>query len=179
MIKVYHQCTGRWDEILEFIKSQVASMPGDYLKEQKTVEYHNNIKKRAVIKRVQRVVSQNLNKVRQNSGPSTSNRMSQPSTSQSITEMIAQCMLCYVRKATPEERCLRKFAHAADIQSSSSCEEEPPVDPSGDVEDKPAAAEARGSDFPHRTKGKESLREVCKGSKSTAHTNTQFFVKKI
>lgn len=150
VLKAYHQCTGGWDEILEFIKSQVALMPGNYLKKQKTVEYYNNAEKKAAIKRVQRIVSQNLKKASQDSGPSTSNTKSQPSTSQSMTQMIAKSKMRYARKATPEERRLSKFAHAASVQSSDSCGEEPPVDPSGDVEDRPAAAEASGSDSPPR-----------------------------
>ncbi len=60
--------------------------------------------------------------------------MSQPSTSQSMTQMIVKSKMRYARKATPEERRLTKFAHAANVQSSDSCEEEPPVGPSGDVE---------------------------------------------
>ena len=41
MLQAYNQYMGGWDEILEFVKSQLASMSGNYLKKKKTVEYYN------------------------------------------------------------------------------------------------------------------------------------------
>ena len=103
--------------------------------------------------------------------------MSQPSTSQSMTQMIAKGKMRYARKATPEERRLTKFAHAANTQSSDSCEEEPPVDPSGDVEDRPAVAEASGGDSPRRRapkkQGKKGRKRREKFAKEANQAHTQ------
>ena len=74
--------------------------------------------------------------------------MSQPSTSQSVSQMIKKSKMHYAKKSTPEQRRLGKFGYQVNVQSSDSCErKEPPIkhgDPSGDDEEKPA--EPSGSD---------------------------------
>ena len=52
VLRAYLQCIGGWNEILTFIKSQIASISGNHSKKEKTVEYYMNADNKTAIRNV-------------------------------------------------------------------------------------------------------------------------------
>lgn len=64
--------------------------------------------KKAVIKRIQRIVHQNMKKATQESWTTNCKSLSEPSTSQGMSQVIKNSKICYAKNSTPEERRLSK-----------------------------------------------------------------------
>ena len=92
MLEAYTKCSW-WDEILDVIKERLSQhMPGNVLRNNDIREYYDNTARKAVIKRIRRIVKQN---VQTTAGTAKSARMSQ---------IIKENQTRYAKKQLPEER---------------------------------------------------------------------------
>lgn len=149
-MNAYNKC-GDWDATLNYVKSHIVTMTASNLaRKEQIVEYYLTSTKKAAVKRMQRIVSQNMKK----------SSVGEGSTSRESTTMasaIQNSKMRYAKKSTPEERAQRKFDFAANITDSSEednvVNDEQVVETSrGDDDDCDEDDDAKGSKKPNKKK---------------------------
>ena len=100
-------------------------MSGNALKVNKVKQYYQQTSSKAALKRIQRIVSQNVQRsIPLHHQATTSTATSQ---TQKMSQAIKERKTRYSKKCGhPESRKLRKFAHAANLSSTDSSDEEGP-----------------------------------------------------
>jgi len=153
-----------WNETLQFMKSHVVSMPVyNVLKKQKTVEYYQKAERKAAIKRMKRIVSQNLKKASGENEASSSH-------SKTMASVIKNSKMRYAKKSTPEERRQSKFDLAANVESTSSEEDENPSIERADYAESELAGPSRYDDDAQTLKKQGSKRKK-RGQKYAKEAN--------
>ena len=99
-------------------------MSGNAIKVNKVKDYYLQTSSKAALKRIQRIVSQNVQRsVQQRATASTSTCQTQR-----MSEAIKKSKTRYSKKCDqPESRKLRKFAHATDLNYTDTSDEGPQV----------------------------------------------------
>ena len=97
MLEAYSKYSG-WDEILDAVKERLQlshHMPGNVLRNNDIREYYENTERKAVIKRIRRIVKQNVQK---DGDPQTT-----PGTTKStrMSQIIKKNQTRYAKKKTP------------------------------------------------------------------------------
>ena len=111
---------------MENVKERVREqMSGNALKVNKVKQYYQQTSSKAALKRIQRIVSQNVQRsIPLHHQATTSTATSQ---TQKMSQAIKERKTRYSKKCGhPESRKLRKFAHAANLSSTDSSDEEGP-----------------------------------------------------
>ena len=117
MLDAYSKCSG-WDEILNAVKERLSHhMPGNVLRNNDIREYYENTERKAVIKRIRRIVKQNVQK---DGDPQTT-----PGTKkyERMSQIIKKNQTRYATKKLLEERKSFMISHFVNDESSYSSDE--------------------------------------------------------
>ena len=127
VVAAYQACSA-WDNILEYVKNRVESLPGNNLK---TKEYYHTTCRKAAIKRIKRIVTQQRKR-------SESNENIQ---STSMLQSIRHKDMRYAKKMTPKHRLESKDQRLSIAeQLSTSSDEEMIMGPSEEADNAMASA---------------------------------------
>lgn len=126
VLKSYQQFSAAgWEAVLENVRERVrGKIAGNALHINKIKDYYLQTSSKAAVKRIQRIVNQNVQKSLR---PPHDHQVASTSHTESMSETIRQSKTRYSTKhASPELRKSSKFAHAANlfVNSTDSSEEE-------------------------------------------------------
>ena len=106
MLEAYSKNSG-WDEILTAIKERLSQpKAGNFMKNECIREYYRSTPRESSIKRVRRIVSQNLQKGKQLTATTSTSETA-------MSQTIVHNRMRYAKKCSPEERKSAKFSQAA------------------------------------------------------------------
>lgn len=113
VLKAYSENSG-WDEILTAIKERLSQpMGGNFMKNESIREYYRSTPRESSIKRIRRIVSQNLQKAKQLTATTSTSETA-------MSQTIVDNRMRYAKKCSPEERKSAKFSQAACLDEDSS-----------------------------------------------------------
>lgn len=125
----YHELSGDYNKIVEFMKRKAMTMPGNYMEKAKTNENYQTATLKSATKRLQRIVNESLKNTNIHS-TSSQTTFQTPSSSQtpgapqpSMATVIRENKERYSKRSTPEERrASAKFSQAEHLDSPSESE---------------------------------------------------------
>lgn len=155
VLEAYSENSG-WDEILIAIKERLSQpMAGNVMKNESIREYYCSTPRESLIKRIRRIVSQNLQKAKQLTATTSTSETA-------MSQTIVDNRMRYAKKCSPEERKSAKFSQAACLDEDSS-----ETDADADLPEEANPSEAK-PDKPKKKRTRKRQRTSEKAHK--AHT---------
>ena len=175
VLKAYSE-NSSWDEILNAIQERLSQrMAGNSLRNESIREYYRSTPRESLIKRIRRIVSQNLQKAKQLPAPATS------SSEVAMSQTIINNRMQYSKKCSPEQRKSAKFEQAAcldeDTEDSADTntdlpEKAIPTPPEPPKQDKPKKKSPQRSDSEQGKRPTRRLPDVWRGGETHEQTRT-------